>query len=440
MIKRFFVLVIFLLSLHLAASSVFALSLVKPAPPQPSSSLLFGQQQNYTVTFRGNGEAVVLARMVFSNQKDVPLTELSFRIPKGQIQDQMAFQVIADRQCIQYNSSVCVEYRDPDYQYLGGSARYQKAKTGIEGDTLTVTLPTSVGQGYGGSILLAYRGFGYAKKNLFGAYEYAFETLKASESIQELTVGILTDSDLYLKGAKGKVNYGIMMDSASVSEMRMGAPAMPNSRLDQMYNQIGYGGLQKKATNLQPMESYTVKGTYADMAIKLYMKEVLVGIAVAIVFLMVFIFIGRRIMRVMSGSTRSVGVAAKGDTWGMVVGGSFLSSFFMLDYTILLVWLMQVLPRYSSQFILPVMLLVFVTSIGVYGLLLLGPGIYLGVRRGIGAGFAMIGLTMAWLVVYLLIYILGMVIFGPVLDRAVMMGSSGGVESVQMMQPEPAAK
>jgi len=419
MFKRigFLLIILSIAVFHFSVQPISALSLIEPAPPTSSSSLLFGQQQIYTVTYRGNGEAVVLAKVIFSNQTDSPLSELTLRVPKGQINDYVAFQVFVDRQCARYESSVCIQYRDPDFQYPSGNASYQRANVNLEGDTLTITLPQTVGQTFSGSILLSYRALGYARKNLVGTYEYAFETLKTPEAVTEVIVGISTDSDLYLKGAKGKVNYQMSMDVASVNEIGMGAPATANSRFDQIYRQIGYGSIQKKASNLKSLESYTVKGSYADSNLKLYAKETLIGIAVALVFLILILLVSRWILRSINPPAPSANVSAQKNVWLIITGGSFIASLIIVGYTVLLIWVVQFIPRYQSQFALPILLLFFVISIGLYGLLLLGPGIYVGIRKGLGFGLAMIGSTIFWLVIYAFAYMLAVSAFNsPIRD------------------------
>src|SRR3989338_11193637 len=50
-------------------------------PPQTEPGFL-GQDHNYTLVFRGNGEAVVSAKIAFTNKSESPLTELKLRIPR----------------------------------------------------------------------------------------------------------------------------------------------------------------------------------------------------------------------------------------------------------------------------------------------------------------------------------------------------------------------
>ncbi|MEO0075854.1 MAG: hypothetical protein ABIK31_07140 [candidate division WOR-3 bacterium] len=44
--------------------------------------LFFGQNHSYTVIFRGNGEAIVYAKIAITNPDEKQLTEFSFEVPK----------------------------------------------------------------------------------------------------------------------------------------------------------------------------------------------------------------------------------------------------------------------------------------------------------------------------------------------------------------------
>ncbi len=269
-------------------------------------ALLGKQQHSYSVVFRGNGEAVVSSKLIVSNIQDTSITQLSLRVPKVDPQDVIAFQVIKETKCIRYQpytpgeisniSPPCIEYQEPNY-YDYSTNKYQKATTEIKGDTIVVTLPAPIQSNKSSSIILYYRAFGYAKKNIFGTFNFAFETLKIDDRINNLTVGITTDSDLFLKGAKGKVNY--RFNENAISQLKtapeFGVPA-PNSTIDSFYQQIGQGSITKTATSLQPLDSYTVKGSYADSILSLYAKELLIAI-------FIFLLIITVIVRLMKGKS-----------------------------------------------------------------------------------------------------------------------------------------
>jgi hypothetical protein len=122
------------------------------APYQGDTFL--GQNHSYSVVFRGNGEAVVSARVVVANSSDKPLSELNLRIPGVNASGIYVFQIFKEKQCIRYDQpvynptirsyppSVCTEYQDPDYynDYSYYNAKYKKADYEYKNDTLTIKI------------------------------------------------------------------------------------------------------------------------------------------------------------------------------------------------------------------------------------------------------------------------------------------------------------
>lgn len=406
---------------------------VKPAtiiapdilPPNSNPNIL-GQDHRYTVTFRGNGEAVVSVRLVFSNMTDSALSTLSFRVPKTDPQDIIAFQVLQEPQCIRFQpltaedkqkgiyQPTCQQYQEPDfYNYWGGSAKYQKASHELNSDTIVVTLPRPVQANRNGSILLYYRGFGYAKKNLFGAFDYSFETLKVEDKIQNLTVGVSTDSDLYLKGTKGQVNYRFD-DSFATMKMESAGLAAPtaNVAFDRMYSMIGQGTITKTASNLQPLDSYTVKGSYADSWLKLYAPWVIIGIVAFLLVVLCIVAVIRWIIKRLSVRTvktqTQTATAVSGSTLAFleICGVSFLSTFLIILYTFCLIFIQRVFQRtfpYDAIMLMTVLLLIL--SLAIYGILFFAPAIFIGLRRGFAWGLGTVGLAIFWLIIFIVLFL-----------------------------------
>jgi len=286
---------------------VFPVSAHAIFPPDEivDHSALFGQDHAYTVTFRGNGEAIVNMRIAFTNSTQNDQSTVTYRVPRVNPQDMMAYQVVREPDCLQYdersnttkyspdvvydiyNPAPCIKYQEPNYYdtYWYGTASYLKAKLDMQADTITITLPKGVPPNKTGSILLYYRTYGYTKKGLFGSYNYLFESLKSEEPIRNLQIGITTDSQLKLKNPDSEVTYRSKGDIISAQSMMGEHKEMVgnSSAFDTYYQQIGQGRVIKYATYLQPLESFTVKGVYADALWKLYAQTLLVGTAIAIV-------------------------------------------------------------------------------------------------------------------------------------------------------------
>ena len=389
---------------------------IYPVPPyRDNPTQILGQDHAYSVTFRGNGEAVVSTKVVLTNLSDIALENISLRIPRVDPKDIIVFQVLRERQCMRYRpmplnepqtmelrEKYCAEFQDPDYYGYYGNAKYQKAVSLFAGDTLDITLPQSVKVNGSGAFLVYYRAFGYAKKNLFGAYTFSFETLKVEDKIRNLTVGISTDSDLVLKGAKGKVNYrfneaGMMAMKSTDSRVAMASP-----QFDQYYQQIGNGTITKNASNLQPLDSYTVKGAYAENSLLLYGKEVSIGLIVFLLCVALFIFIVQKTFSWLS-VTKKPGTVA--NTMSMSVltttGLGFVTSLFILFYTIGLIMVtmfLRVLFGYDQLLFIVNILLVMI-SIAIYALLLFVPSIVVGVKKGVSWGLGTFVATVVWLII-----------------------------------------
>lgn len=390
-------------------------------PPDEKINVL-GQNHNYSVTFRGNGEAIVTARIVFMNNGDKPLTVTNLRVPKVDPKDIIAFQVFSEPQCIYYQyqkeallpgraPALCETYQEPDY-FGGwhGNAKYLKAEVGLRGDTVSVTLPKPVKPNASGSFILYYRAFGYAKKNLFGARDFTFETLKVEDRIQTLQVGIATDSDLVLRDTKGKVNYRFEESAIALKSAGTAAP-LESAQLDQFVQQIGQGEIVKSASNLQPLDSYSVRGSYADSRVKLYAKEIIIGIVVSLAVLLGLIWGGKRLGAMMAKRGGAIPAKTPALTFVGALSSSFLAALLMIVYTFILLFVRNyVSSLYGFGFLLTV--LIALVSLGVYGMLLVVPAMIVGIKRGLLWGLATFGLTIFWLVVDGIVILIVLVIVG----------------------------
>ena len=405
----FFLIFLFVVSL-LVPNNVSAITPQSFIVPDSQQIAFPGQDQSYSVTFRGNGEAVVTARVVFVNDSGTPLSSLRLRTPRVDPKDILAFQVFREKICSRYQSAepkqvytppICLEYQDPDYfQSWYGNDKYQKTKTSLEADTINIALPQSIRPNASGSIILSFRAFGYAKKNIFGTYNFTFETLKTEDRIKALRVGVTTDSDIYLRGGKGKVDYRFEEGMATLKSAEVSAPTA-NSQLDYYAQQIGQGEINKTASNLLPLDSYLVKGSFADSRLKLYAKEILIFSGIILVLLYLIIRATRKFFSSMkSGHLRNTSVGSPSIDLFLVIGSSFIASFLIIAYTLALVFgrtlLFSVLPyEFSNLFYILLVLI----SIGIYGLLLFTPALILGLRKGVLWGLAAFGMTIFWLLV-----------------------------------------
>jgi len=404
-------------------------------PPPISEPGFLGQDHKYTVVFRGNGEAVVSARIVFTNKGEESLEEIGLRVPRVEPRDISVYQVVMQGRCIRYetrifdpdtrtyNPQVCAEYADPDYYQSYGSAKYQKADYELDIDTLKITLPNKIAANASGSFFVYFRAMGYAGKDIFGAYEYTFESMKAEDDIRNLQIGISTDSDLILKGVKGEVSYRYEAPALGSLESA-GASFAPqkSAAIDTYVSQIGRGRVAKTASNLAPLESYTVTGAYASSRIKLYGKPIALVVGVLLVLGAIIAAIVRYALK----KLRKVKVEAKDTTTekrikistssGLILaslGLSFVSSLLIVGYTFgiyVVGSLLDSIVGYQFQAIFALFLVVI--SFIIYAVLVFAPSVYLGVKKGISWGIATLVFTVIWLMFFIVVGIFIILLFG----------------------------
>jgi len=384
------------------ASSGIAVPDIFPIPnPEPG---FLGQDHSYSVTFRGNGEAVVSLKVVLTNKAESPLKDVSLRIPKVEPSEIFVYQVLREAACIRYlTDNACIETQEPDYYgYYWSKSRYQKAKSEISTDTLRITLPQAIAANKSGSFFVYFRALGYAKKNIFGAYKFSFESFQVEDDIRNLTVGISTDSDLVLRGATGDINYRSEDASTSLKAVGGIAPA-ESTAIDTFYNQIGYGSLVKTASSLAPLESYTVSSSYAATRLILYAKEASWGVGIFLGLVFLVVVVSRILLRKTNSGQGGVKTFSF-DSKSLILslGVSFGSAALVSGYSVLAILAVGFLTRnIGYDFQAAATILVVVISFAVYALFLFAPGIYLGVKKGIGWGIATVFLTVFWMLVFL---------------------------------------
>ena len=400
--------------------------ILPPGYPVPGGQKMpFGGENHwYSVVFRGNGEAVVTLRVALynTNEDGTPLSKVWLRLPEIIPSDISAYQIITQGYCIRYmdrqiyegpynpdvyNPPRCIQYSEPDYFNYYSGGKYQKVKYEYSGDTLVINLPTAIQPEKSGSFFVYFRSMGIAKKNLLGAYKYTFESLKTENPINSLTVGISTDSDLHLKGVKGEVDY--RFDTApAMMKMEAGGAAVSNAMIDRAVSQVGQGTLVKNASNLAPLESYKVKGTYADSRLKLYSKELVSGLGIILITLAVILLIINKIFRMMSpgktSTTKTVQKSSvKEDKVKLIfisLGISLISSLVLGGYSILLIAFYGYLNYVNYQLAQLLRVATVIFSFCIYTTLLFIPGFYFGYKKGAGWGVLTVLLTVFWLFIY----------------------------------------
>lgn len=345
--------------------------------PGPANNSLFGQDHKYTVHFRGNGEAVVAAKFVFTNSTDRDQKSFSLVSDDLNAKDFIAYQILRPS-CTSPNCN----YLNFDFAYPWG-ARYEKAEVDYDGEKLAVTLPEPVPVEKTGAVFLYYRSFGYTEKEWTGAYEYDFKTLESKESIQNVSVGINVDSDVYLKGAKSSVDFAM----PEMASMRMADGMMQNSQLDQIVGSVGYGQITKTASSLAPDESFTVQGAYATSQLALYAKETLIGFTLVLgVFALLFLL-----------AKKFTGKGKNRKEMYLALGLSLASTLVLVALTgaLFVVTRSGLFPSYLWGGLIVLVYALF--GLIFYLVVLLAPTIYMGIKHGAGWAMVTLFMTLFWL-------------------------------------------
>lgn len=398
-----------------------------------------GENHEYSVVLRGNGEAIITLKAALSNTKtDEELNNVSLRLPSRIVPTDIAvYQIIAQGYCMRYDERQyyplpsgipykyspprCLEYSQPDYYNYYGGGKYQRAKFEYSGDTLDITLPKPIQSEKSGAFLVYFRAMGFARRNIFGAYKFYFESIKTNNSINNLTVGISPDTDLFIKGGQGEVEYrygnaDAMMKMMKTPELKGGA-AMTNPTIDNYISQIGQGSIVKNAANLAPLESYKVSGMYANSRLKLYGKEIVISLTGLLVAVLLILLVARKILKMINQATAKKDVkivqAQDNSTHFLVtLGISFISSVILGGYSIILILLFNYLNYADYQIAQVVRAAAIIFSFCIYTVGLFIPGLYYGYKKGMGWGVLTVVLTVVWLFIYFVIGIVLVFLFG----------------------------
>lgn len=285
------------------------------------SGLFSGQRHSYSVIFRGNGEALTFAKIVFTNSTESDMTKFNFEIPGVKPSEIEMYQMELKHRCLAYDSvnkytendlsdDVCTQWEEGNYDneyysnYYGNDnqATYSKIKgTNLSqhGSKFSITLPVAVKSNKTSALVIAYAAKGYVTESS-GLFKFNFETIKVNSRIKDLKVAVDVDSDLILKGKKATVNYGGKKDTAITASAAQ--ESFTSGRLDNIIGGIGnYTQLTKTASNLSKNETYTVKGEYSANWFRLYLSSIIITILTVVGVIAVIYLLSRYLKQRKSG-------------------------------------------------------------------------------------------------------------------------------------------
>ena len=146
-------------------------------------------------------------------------------------------------------------------------------------------------------------------------------------------MGIDVDADQFLKGAQGFIDYRVEPSLIQTKDFGLEKAPQRSASLDSFYQMIGQGRIFKSASNLSPLETYKVKGSFAPTQLKLYAKELIWGtFALLVISLVIFTIIKMVLKTVRKKETGTPQTSQKvylSSALGMSLGLSFSSSLLM---------------------------------------------------------------------------------------------------------------
>lgn len=296
----------------IVASILAALAFAVPAVAQ-NQSLFYGEYHNYSVTFKEDGEAVVFAKLIFTNSTDKDQTSYTFSAKDTPLKELAILQVKLPQECAEYTQvydpitgrSNCARYRDPDYNsyyyYSYGATEeitYRRAEVKNEDLKYTVTLPDALKPEKTTALLIAYTSPDYTK-NSFMAKSYSFPTLTIGNRITEAKIGVSADEGLILEGVTapeyctmGMCPVGVAKDMAVSTVGNAGAISsapVTNRSLDNLYASIGNGQRTYQAKSIAPDKSFVASGKYAASELRLNAVNTLVTILSVLIILLIVV-------------------------------------------------------------------------------------------------------------------------------------------------------
>lgn len=365
------------------------------------SSPVSGGQHFYSVFLRGNGEAIVGAKLIFENEKETPQETFSFKVNSSVPDEITVFQEL--RRCKMGYYTNCKESETPDYarDAYPYDVSFARVDHGIRGQTIKVTLTEPVPANGQGAIMLRYRSFVHTSKQRFGRRQVNFQTFKVDHELKQVQVAVSVDQDLFLKERTASVQYRETREAATTLGFAADTGLSVSSQsLKQFSNFLTRGGqLTKTAKELAKEESYTVKATYASSRLGLYWDRVALILLGFLVIILGLVALYR--YRVKKGA--SSGLMSPARLMSPMVG----SVLFGLMTVVILVGTIigggLILPRLDRLFWGEGILefLFGITAFLIAVTLFFAPSVYYGYRYGRKYGLLSFLFAVLWLVVLL---------------------------------------
>ncbi|MEM4662535.1 MAG: hypothetical protein QXM75_00765 [Candidatus Diapherotrites archaeon] len=327
--KKYFLLFLIMISIIFLSTNLFSYSLEGT----------MHKNDFYAVSFDGEGDAIVRSKFIIENYSKKPIKELRFQFPQNAI-----IYYVAQVPYANYY------YESGDYH----SRTYKRLDFNMEryADYLNVRIffPEELKPQSSISIFVLYKIPELAKKDLLGNFNFEFKTAIDIDAVltNRVRVAVNTQPGFMLKGVKSGVNYKQDFFSESIAlQMVKELPLSYYDTYDTYYNIEYTQGLVKEAYSLDQYESFSVRGSYSENGIVLYLPEILIGILVlAIILGLAFFAIKRFSKRSLQSKARSKGEEQQ-QSIKEVIGEAYKSTFIAIVLTSLAVAVLVIITVYA---------------------------------------------------------------------------------------------
>ncbi len=357
------------------------------------SSRYIHEQDYYSVIYDDDGDAIVAAKLIVQNTRMDDLQRIELEIP-GHV---LLYNLIQEVPGENYGKSTFYP------------VEYDKEETNTS-VLLTLHLSKKIESQGRGTILLLYKIPTGTKKGFLGVHEFDFETIidKNAAWIQYARIAITVRQGLYLKGGRTTSRYEPYY-FADVQTVHVTAEGIKSTTLSDFSRRITYAdGLTRTAYDLDPFESFHVRGNYANARWKLHIQAILVVLVVVILALTILkVFLWKtmkKMFKLKCFDVKNKTISAR------VIRSCALGFISALSTTIAWLfikslgeWLNSGMNYQYSEFIMPLFLLMS----GIIILLsLFGSSAYAGSKYGFSEGILALIMTALWLFMFLIVFAL----------------------------------
>ncbi|MCX8190477.1 MAG: hypothetical protein N3F05_04620 [Candidatus Diapherotrites archaeon] len=263
-----FLFLAFTVLLFLLASSATKMSIIPG---------IMHRNDYYAVSFDGEGDAIVRAKFSLVNHGKESINQIRFQLPQNALVYFVA-RCPATWGTYYYDKSDYYDYKKLDFNM----ERYADSLN------VRVFLSEELKPNTSVEIFMLYKVSALAKKDFLGNFNFEFKTAIDTDAVltEEVRVAVNTQPGFVLKGAKSEVNYKQdFFSEAAAVKVAQEFPVAKPGYYDNYYNIEYVQGLVKEAYSLDQYESFTVRGSYSENGLILYLPEILIGILVlAIIF------------------------------------------------------------------------------------------------------------------------------------------------------------